>query len=210
MDYRSRLYQNNLPTKIISSKDKINHLYIQIHPEITSSNMKSSYGIPCSDQKLLLYGVQARVFNHTPNPTDMPSKLKEAKRNLLNNTIDYPNSFSNKRKLSQFPKTFQEKYCELAKYTGNEIAIPQCPRSSYTPSKIMSRPRVKQPETKAEKMKQEILSSFTQQDSNNDFYNLNKFKDSFSFKQNGISTHIIHLYLDKRGSKGRSNIFAWL
>lgn len=180
-----------MPTKIITSKDRIGHLYTQFNPENPAVSVKSSYGLPCSDQKLLLYGIQARVFNNnTPKPTGVPSKLKETKKNLLNNTTESITTFSNKRNLNQLPKSFQEKYCELARYTGNELSIPQYPRSSYTPSRLISRSKGNPSETKAEKMKQEILASFTQNDSNGDYPSANRRKDSFSLKKNGIVINI--------------------
>lgn len=179
MDYRLKQNKPSFDSQKMTAKDKISYLYTQINTDMSSNQRKSSYGLSCSDQKLVLINIMKsnKIDHQQSKPEDFNDKLKEAKRNLINNTRDDSNGYllSNRKSLSKFPKTFQEKYCELAKCTGTDMKPTKYHHTNssvdlthYTPSTPL------ETESKATRLKKEIMTSI-KTEGNTPIYNVNKF-----------------------------------
>lgn len=181
MNFHLRKHTPITDSQKMTSKDKISYLYSQINTDNSSHQTKSSYNLPCSDQKLVLLDIMKsnKIDHQQLKPTDINAKLKEAKRNLIYNTKDDSNRYllTNENKLSKFPKTFQEKYRELAKCAGTEMKPAKYRHTNssvdirhYTPST----PIALTTESKASRLKKEIMSSMNTEKSMSPF-NMNQF-----------------------------------
>lgn len=105
-------------------------MYSQFDNNSIYQNQKSSFGLPCSDQRLKLFDIMLSKANqNAKKPTDISSKIKQAKKDYLNyDTVNYKNELN-----SYYPFTkikvvdnstnnnFKQKFYELAKLSGNDI-----------------------------------------------------------------------------------------
>lgn len=130
----------------------------------TYSSQKSSFGIPCSDEKLKLYDlIQIKASQQNKKPLDISSKIKQAKKDFFNtdNTNDTYFSFTKLKAVDNSTNNnFKQKFYELAKLSGNEIQRKKEKQyniySIYQPSNSRNKK-----ESKNELLKKQILMEIT-------------------------------------------------
>ena len=105
-------------------------MYSQFDNNSMYQNQKSSFGLPCSDQRLNLFDIMLSKANQkAKKPADISSKIKQAKKDYLNyDTVNYKtelNSYYPFTKLQVVDNStnnnFKQKFYELAKLSGNDI-----------------------------------------------------------------------------------------
>lgn len=105
-------------------------MYSQFDNNSMYQNQKTSFGLPCSDQRLKLFDIMLSKANqNAKKPADISSKIKQAKKDYLNyDTVNYKtelNSYYPFTKLKVVDNStnnnFKQKFYELAKLSGNDI-----------------------------------------------------------------------------------------
>lgn len=129
----------------------------------TYSSQKSSFNIPCSDEKLKLYDlIQIKASQQNKKPLDISSKIKQAKKDFFNtdNTNDTYFSFTKLKAVDNSTNNnFKQKFYELAKLSGNEIQRKEKQYNIYSIYQPSNNRNKK--ESKNELLKKQILMEIT-------------------------------------------------
>lgn len=129
-------------------------------------SQKSSFGIPCSDEKLKLYDlIQIKSNQQNKKPLDISSKIKQVKKDFFNTDNTTNDTYFSFTKLKAVDNStnnnFRQKFYELAKLSGNEIQRKKEKQyniySIYQPNNRNSNKK----ESKNEILKKQILMEIT-------------------------------------------------